>query len=156
MRTETKRLLLSNTQITSDRTSKVRQERAGAKGSAWEKNQYQTKKRVLNSLKVPKNLQREPFGIFKHPFYCRISKNIQRGPFAVIENFREKNLTKPKMEGGISEYQKDGKGALLPWNGFVFYVRGFGCVQSQVLSNYGKSAKSAQKRTIQSEADKKF
>ena len=32
------------------------------------------------------------------------------------------------------------EGTLLLWNGFVFYVRGFGCVQNQVLSTYNKSA----------------
>ena len=31
------------------------------------------------------------------------------------------------------------------WNGFVFHVRGFGCVQHQVLSNYGKIEQCAQK-----------
>ena len=32
------------------------------------------------------------------------------------------------------------RGTLLLWNGFVFHVRGFGCIQNQVLSSYGKSA----------------
>ena len=30
-------------------------------------------------------------------------------------------------------------------NGFVFHVRGFGCIQNEVLSTYGKSAQSTQK-----------
>ena len=30
------------------------------------------------------------------------------------------------------------RGTLLLWNGFVFHVRGFGCVQNEVLSTYGK------------------
>ena len=30
---------------------------------------------------------------------------------------------------------------LLQWNGFVFQVKGFGCVQNQVLSIHGKNAK---------------
>ena len=40
--------------------------------------------------------------------------------------------------------EKIGKGALLLWNVFVFYVRGFGCVQNHVLSTHGKSAHCAQ------------
>ena len=32
--------------------------------------------------------------------------------------------------------EKNGKGSLLHFNGFVFHVRGFGCVQSQVLSTF--------------------
>ena len=40
------------------------------------------------------------------------------------------------------------------WNGFVFHVGGFGCVQNEVLTNFGNSAHSAQKWD-QRETDKK-
>ena len=47
------------------------------------------------------------------------------------------------------------RGTIQLWNGFIFHVRGFGCVQHQVLSTYGKNAQSTgkvvQKWTIQSE-----
>ena len=32
------------------------------------------------------------------------------------------------------------KGTLLLWNGFLSHVRGFGCVENEVLSTYGKNA----------------
>ena len=31
------------------------------------------------------------------------------------------------------------KGTLLLWNGILSHVRGFGCVENEVLSKYGKS-----------------
>ena len=52
--------------------------------------------------------------------------------------------------------KKNGRGILLLWNGFVFYVRGFGCVQNQVLSTYKKVHRMNEKWTIQSETDKKL
>ena len=55
---------------------------------------------------------------------------------------------------------KNRKGTLLLWNGFAFHVRGFACVQNQVLSTYGNSAyshsASAQKVDHSYEADKKL
>ena len=30
---------------------------------------------------------------------------------------------------------------LLHWNGFLSHVRGFGCVENEVLSTYGKNTK---------------
>ena len=44
----------------------------------------------------------------------------------------------------VLECQKNGKGTLLLYSGFLFHVRSFGCVQNQVLNTYGKSAHSAQ------------
>ena len=59
-----------------------------------------------------------------------------------------------KAEKGekLHSAEKCGTGTLLLWNGFVFDVRGFGCVQNQVLSTYGKSA---QVPLHKSETDKK-
>ena len=39
----------------------------------------------------------------------------------------------------VAKYQQI-EGAFLPWNGFVFHVRGFGCVQNEVLSTHGKNS----------------
>ena len=70
-----------------------------------------------------------------------------------------KSFTKPKNgdKSHVAEKLKDT--TLLLWKGFVFHVRGSGCVQNQVLRAYGKSAQchnaSAQKWTIQSETNKK-
>ena len=54
-----------------------------------------------------------------------------------IEKFRKKiSLTVPK-KGGKSQCRK--KWTLLLWNAFLSHVRGFGCVENEVLSIYGKS-----------------
>ena len=66
----------------------------------------------------------------------------------------KKRLLKPKKSESHSAEKVD-RGTLLLWNSFVFHVRDFGCVQNQVPNTYGKSAHSAQKVDIQSEADKK-
>ena len=53
------------------------------------------------------------------------------GPFSLIRfcMLRLKSLSA----------EESGQMALLLWNGFVFHVSGFGCVQNQVLSTYHKT-----------------
>ena len=41
---------------------------------------------------MPKNWKRGPFGIFKHPFCCKISKKLKGGPFGE-KKILEKNVT---------------------------------------------------------------
>ena len=54
-----------------------------------------------------------------------------------IKNFGKKiSFTVPK-KGGKSQCRK--KWTILLWNGFLSHVRGFGCVENEVLSTYGKS-----------------
>ena len=55
-----------------------------------------------------------------------------------IKLFR--NISRSRKKGEVSECRKIDEGTLLFWNGLDFFVRGFGCVQDQVLSTYGKSA----------------
>ena len=50
------------------------------------------------------------------------------------------SLTVPKKEGKSHSVEKSGKGTLLLWNGFLSDVRGFGCVENEVLSTYGINA----------------
>ena len=62
-----------------------------------------------------------------------------------IKKFRKKmrnlnSLTLPKKEGKSYSVEKVERGTLLLWNGFLSHVRGFGCVENEVLSTYGKSA----------------
>ena len=64
-------------------------------------------------------------------------ERMKGGPFGDIKNV-SKSLTKPKK--GKSQCRKKWKvdPSALEW--ILFHVRGFGCVQNEVLSNYGKSA----------------
>ena len=50
------------------------------------------------------------------------------------------SLTVPKRGGKSPSVKKSTKGTLLLRNGFLSHVRGFGCVENQVPSTYGKSA----------------
>ena len=55
-----------------------------------------------------------------------------------IKKFRKKiSLTVPKNGGKSHNIKK--KWTLLLWNGFLSHIRGFGCVENEVLSTYGKS-----------------
>ena len=47
------------------------------------------------------------------------------------------SLTVPKK--GRKSHSIEKKWTLLLWNGFLSHVRGFGCVEDEVLSTYGKS-----------------
>ena len=47
------------------------------------------------------------------------------------------------------------RGTLLLWNGFLSRVRGFGCVENEVLSTYGKSALMHKKWTDRVELTKR-
>ena len=53
-----------------------------------------------------------------------------------IKKIGKKSVSVPK-KGGKSQCRK--KWTLLLWNGFLSHVRGFGCVENEVLSTYGKS-----------------
>ena len=69
----------------------------------------------------------------------QIINKFKGEPFRDIENFSKKSHKTEKRE--VSECRKKWKGeTLLLWNGFLSHVRGFGCVQNEVLSTYGKSA----------------
>ena len=50
---------------------------------------------ILNSLIVTKNVE-GGFGLFQHPFSCKISKKLKRGPFGDKTKFRKKILIAPK------------------------------------------------------------
>ena len=50
------------------------------------------------------------------------------------------SLTVLKKRGKSHSVEKSGKGTRLIWNGFLSHVRGFGCVENEVISSYGKSA----------------
>ena len=63
-------------------------------------------------------------------------QKIQVGPF------REKKIEKSqsRKRESLIVSKKVESGTLLHWNGFVFHVTGFECVQNEVLSTYGTSA----------------
>ena len=61
-----------------------------------------------------------PFETFKHPFCCKISKNLN--------NFEK--LSKSLKKGKSHSVEKSGKRTILLWNGSLFHVRDFGCVQN--------------------------
>ena len=83
-----------------------------------------------------KNFRGEPLGGFYHPFCCKVSKK-SRGPFD-IEKFSKKSHKAGKEKShGVEIVEKV---TILHWKGFAFHVRGFGCVQNEVLCTYGKSS----------------
>ena len=55
-----------------------------------------------------------------------------------MRNFN--SLTVPKKGEKSHSAEKCKRGTLLLWNGFLSHVRGFGCVENEVQSTYGKSA----------------
>ena len=65
------------------------------------------------------------------------------------------SFTVPKKRGSLIVSKKVEKGTLLLWNGFLSHVRGFGCVENEVLSTYGKSALMHEKWTDRVELTKK-
>ena len=82
-------------------------------------------------------LKGDALGFFEHPFCCKISKID-----GTIKKFRKEiSLTVPKKKEESLIVSK--KVDLLLWNGILTHVRGFGCVENEVLSTYGKVGKCA-------------
>ena len=80
---------------------------------------------------MPKKCKRGTFWAFSTSIQLPNIKKIEGDPLKIFENI-SKSLTVPgNME----------RGNLLLWNGFLFHVRGFGHVQNEVVSTYGKTAK---------------
>ena len=69
---------------------------------------------------------------------AKYQNKIEEGPLGGIKKFSKKSHKAKKGGSLIVE-----RGYLLLWKGFVLHVRGFGCVQNQVLSTYRKSAQGA-------------
>ena len=83
---------------------------------------------------VPKNVKGGTlWDVLNIHSVCKISKIDGRNN---KKNRKKISLTVPK-KGGKSQCRK--KWTLLLWNGFLSHVRGFGCVENEVLSTYGKS-----------------
>ena len=75
----------------------------------------------------------DALGFFEHPFCCKISK---------IDGSNKKNFGKKSSLSAEKKQESlivSKKWTLLLWNGFLSHVRGFGCVENEVLSTYGKS-----------------
>ena len=76
-------------------------------------------------------------GLFQNSKY---QKKSEEGFWRHQEICSKKSHRDEKTGSLIGRKSRKGDGTLLLWNGFVFHVRGFVCVQNQVLSTYGKSA----------------
>ena len=76
----------------------------------------------------------DALGFFEHPFCCKISKIYGRNNEKKIGKKSVSQCRKKKESLIVSK-----KWTLLLWNGFLSHVRGFGCVEKEVLSTYGKS-----------------
>ena len=95
---------------------------------------------ILNSLIVLKNLKGGTLPDFFTSNLLQNIKKMKTDPLETLKSF-QKSLTKPKKGGWKSHSaEKREREILLLWNGFVFHVRGFGCVQNQIQSTYGNSA----------------
>ena len=67
------------------------------------------------------------------------------GPFGAVSKISEKkrklnSLTVPKKGESLIVSKKVERGTFLICNGFLSHVTGFGCVENEVLSTYGKCA----------------
>ena len=62
---------------------------------------------------------------------------MKEGPLETFKTFRKR---KTRILNSLIESKTVERGSLLLWNAFLFLIRGFGCVQNQVLSTYRKSA----------------
>ena len=89
---------------------------------------------------MPKNVKGGTFEIFELPFCCKISKIDGVNSKKSSNKMRNLSLTVPKKGKRLIVSIKVEKGTLLLWNGILSHVRGFGCVENEVLSTYGKSA----------------
>ena len=43
-----------------------------------------------------KNVKGGTWGVFEHPFFCKIEKKLKGGPYGDIKKIAKKSLTKPK------------------------------------------------------------
>ena len=86
---------------------------------------------------MPKNVKGGTLWDFVNIHSVAKSQKIDGGPFGATTKKLGKN---GKYGQSHSAEKKEGKGTLLLWNGFSSHVRGFGCVENEVLSTYGKSA----------------
>ena len=77
----------------------------------------------------------DPLGFFNIHSVANYQQ-IQGGPFGDISKKNRKKVTQSRKRGKSHSVQKS-KG--VP-SAFLFHLRGFGCVQNEVLSTYVKSA----------------
>ena len=104
-------------------------------GYALRKPNIRRKMRVFKSLVVSKNRKRGTHWDFPTSILLQNIKKLKE-PLETFKNFQKKSFMAEKRSHSA---KKVNKVALLLWNGFVFHVRDFGCVQNEVLSTYGKS-----------------
>ena len=79
------------------------------------------------------------FGFLNIHSVAKNQKN-EGAPIETLETFRKKVLQSRKTGGESLIAAQLEMVTLLLCNGFVFQVRGFGCVQNQVLSSFSKGA----------------
>ena len=85
------------------------------------------------SRRVPKKCKRgDALRFFEHPFCCKILKMDGRNNKKIRKKI---NLTVPKKEESLIVSKRVDPSAL---KCFFSHVRGFGCVENEVLSTYGK------------------
>ena len=95
--------------------------------------------RNLNS-RSSENVKGEAFGHFQHLFSCKKSQKL-KGDLLATKKFEKESHKAGKRAGKSHTVKKIEKGdpSTLEW-----FLRGFGCVQNQVLGTFVK-AHSAQK-----------
>ena len=82
------------------------------------KNFRKNEKREIWSLLVPKNVKGGPFGLFPHPFSCKISIKMEGRPFGDNKKISNKSLTKPKRGGESLIVPRNWKGEPSPLQWF--------------------------------------
>ena len=88
---------------------------------------------------MPKNVKGETLWGFLNIHSVAKHQKFDGGTLWSNKKNSEKNECRKKGERLIVS-EKVERGTLLLWNGFLFHVRGFGCVENVVLSTNGKSA----------------
>ena len=119
------RLRLSETQYSSDTTSKI--------SAIFSKLPLQNSKSIEKKSALLENI-----------------KNMEGVPLEDIKMFSEKNLGKGAMSHSVEKVEE---GTLLLWNGFGFHVGGPGWVQNRKIKYEMLSAKVHKMWTIQSQTD---
>ena len=84
---------------------------------------------------MPKNVKGGTLWDFLNIHFFTKYQKLMGG---TIKKISEKNQShSAEKRRKVSQCRK--KWTLLLWNGFLFHVRGFGCVENELLSTYAKS-----------------
>ena len=92
---------------------------------------------------MPKNVRGGTLCNFLNIYFLAKCQKIDGGLFGAIKKLGKNDkfeVSQCRKKGSLIVSKKVERGSHLLWTGFLSRVRGFGCVENEVLSTYGKSA----------------